>query len=307
MSYADRLARFETGAGFIAALDQSGGSTPGALKRYGIPESAYETDDDMFDLIHEARTRVITSPSFTRTHILATILFQGTVDREIHGMGVADYVWHVKGILPILKIDKGLEEESDGVRLMKPIPGLEDTLAAALDKGVFGTKERSVIREANPAGIARVVDQQFALAERVVAAGLLPIVEPENDIHAPDKEAAEALLHEQLLSHLDALGDRKVALKLTIPTVDGLWSDLIAHPNVARVVALSGGYTRAEANERLARNPGLIASFSRALLEGLTVDQPDAEFDKLLGESIVSIYAASMAGTSGMTELRGAA
>ncbi|WNM26738.1 fructose bisphosphate aldolase [Demequina capsici] len=295
MSHAGQLGRFEHGAGFIAALDQSGGSTPGALSRYGIDASAYTDEGRMFDLIHAARTRVITSPAFTSDRILATILFQGTVDREIEGRGVADYVWSVKGILPILKIDKGLEDEADGVRLMRPIPDLEETLDRAREKGVFGTKERSVIRIANAGGIERVVDQQFELAARVLDAGLVPIVEPENDIAAPDKAEAEALLRTSLLAHLDTMGDRKVALKLTLPTVDGLWGDLIAHANVARVVALSGGYTRDEANERLARNPGLIASFSRALLEGLTVDQTDEEFDRMLDASIESIFRASMA------------
>ncbi|MDN4471656.1 fructose bisphosphate aldolase [Demequina zhanjiangensis] len=288
-----QLTRFETEAGFIAALDQSGGSTPGALARYGIDESAYASEDEMFDLVHAMRTRVITDPAFSSDRILGTILFQGTVDREIEGKGVADYVWSVKGVLPFLKIDKGLEEERRGVRMMKDIPSLEATLAAAKAKGVFGTKERSVIRAADAEGIGEIAVQQFALGRRVLEAGLMPILEPEIDIRIPDKEEAEYLLEAELRAHLDDLGDAKVALKLTLPTRPGLYDDVVAHPNVARVVALSGGYTRDEANALLARNHGMIASFSRALLEGLRVEQTDDEFHSMLDVSIESIFQAS--------------
>ncbi len=294
MADREQLTRFETGEGFIAALDQSGGSTPKALRLYGIDESAYSTEDEMFDLIHAARTRIITSPVFTSDRILAAILFGGTLDREIDGLPATTYLWDRRGILPLLKIDKGLEEEADGVQLMRDIPGLDDLLARAAAQGVFGTKERSVIHAADPAGIARVVAQQFEVGERVLAAGLVPILEPEVTISIPDKQEAEALLKAELLKGLDALGDRKVAVKVSIPTVDGFYSDLIAHPNIARVVALSGGYSRDEANERLARNPGLIASFSRALLDGLTAQQSDEEFDRTLDASIESIYRASI-------------
>ncbi|MFZ1382217.1 MAG: fructose bisphosphate aldolase [Scrofimicrobium sp.] len=289
-----RLSRFETGFGFIAALDQSGGSTPRALRQYGIDESQYSNDEEMFGLIHEARTRIITSPVFTSDRILGAILFEGTLERDIDGRPVVDYLWNEKGILPFLKIDRGLEAEEDGVQLMKPIPGLEETLERAAKQGVFGTKERSVIHSANPEGIKKVVKQQFELAEKVLDAGLVPIVEPEVDIKSADQAESDVLLKNDLLEALGKLGDRKVALKLSPPVKDGFYADLIAHPNVARVVALSGGYSRDEANELLARNPGLIASFSRALLEGLTAQQNDEEFNKTLDASIESIYEASM-------------
>lgn len=292
----EQLTRFQTGRGFLAALDQSGGSTPKALALYGINESQYTGEAKMFDLIHAARTRVITSPAFTNDRILGAILFEGTLDRDIDGRGVADYLWAVKGIIPFLKIDKGLNEARDGVQTMREIPGLDALLHRAAERGVFGTKERSVIHAANRAGIDLAVTQQFRVAEHVLAAGLVPILEPEVDIHAPDKAEAEELLKAELLRELDGLaGSGKVALKVTIPSVDGFYSDLIAHPRVARVVALSGGYSRDDANERLARNPGLIASFSRALLDGLTAQQTSEEFDRTLDASIESIYRASIA------------
>lgn len=294
MSDVTQLIRFETGQGFIAALDQSGGSTPRALALYGIDESQYQGEVEMFDLIHAARTRVITSPAFTSVRILGTILFEGTLDREIEGRGVAEYLWGVKGIIPFLKIDKGLHAERDGVQPMREIPDLDAVLHRAAERGIFGTKERSVIHAANPAGIEVIVTQQFRIAEHVLAAGLVPILEPEVDIHAADKAEAEEMLKAEVLRQLDGLaGDGKVAIKVTIPTVDGFYTDLIAHPRVARVVALSGGYARDEANLRLARNPGLIASFSRALLDGLTAQQREEEFDRTLDASIGSIYRAS--------------
>lgn len=289
-----QLDRFENGQGFIAALDQSGGSTPKALRQYGVDESQYFSEAEMFDIIHAARARIITSPVFTSDRVLGAILFEGTLDREIEGRGAADYLWSVKGVVPFLKIDKGLADADDGVQLMLDIPGLDDVLAHGVAQGAFGTKERSVIHAANPQGIARVVDQQFAIADQVLTAGLMPIVEPEVSINAPGKEQAETLLKAELPSRLDALGDRKVALKLTIPTVAGFYSDLVAHPTVARVVALSGGYERGEANRLLAENPGLIASFSRALLDGLTAQQSAEEFDSTLDASIEVIYRASL-------------
>lgn len=289
-----QLDRFENDQGFIAALDQSGGSTPKALRQYGVNESQYSSEAEMFDIIHAARARIITSPVFTSDRILGAILFQGTLDREIDGRGAADYLWSVKGIVPFLKIDKGLAEETDGVQLMRDMPGLDEVLAHGVAQGAFGTKERSVIHAANPDGIASVVDQQFAIADQVLNAGLMPIVEPEVNINAPDKQDAETILKTALLTHLDRLGDRKVALKLTLPTIPGLYSDLVAHPNVARVVALSGGYEREEANRMLAANPGVIASFSRALLDGLTAQQSTEEFDRTLDASIEGIYRASL-------------
>ncbi len=295
MTDSNQAARFETGQGFIAALDQSGGSTPKALRLYGIDESGYSNDAEMFDLIQAARARIITSPVFTSERVLAAILFEATLDREIEGSGVAEYLWSKKGIIPFLKIDKGLEEKSGGVQLMRDIPELDSLLARAVKHGVFGTKERSIVHEAAPEGIKQVVAQQFDLARTVLAAGLMPIIEPEVDINAPDKAEAETLLKAEILAQLEQTDGRKVALKLTIPTVDGFYSDLIAHPNVARVVALSGGYSRDDANARLARNPGLIASFSRALLDGLTAQQSPEEFDRTLDASIESIYRASIA------------
>lgn len=296
MPDAAQLTRFETGRGFIAALDQSGGSTPKALALYGVDESHYATEAEMFDLIHAARARVITSPAFSSDRILGAILFEGTLDRDIDGRGVVEYLWSGKGIIPFLKIDKGLEAERDGVQPMREIPDLDALLDRAAGKGVFGTKERSVIHAANPAGIELAVTQQIRVAEHVLAAGLVPILEPEVDIHAVDKAGAEELLKAELLRQLDALSvSGKVAVKVTIPSVDDFYADLIGHPRVARVVALSGGYARDEANARLADNPGLIASFSRALLDGLTAQQSDEEFNRTLDGSIESIYRASIA------------
>lgn len=288
-----QLSRFTHGAGFVAALDQSGGSTPKALAAYGVPEDAYSTDEEMFDLIHQARSRIITSPAFTSDRILAAILFEGTLGREIDGTDAVSYLWGRKGIVPILKIDKGLEAEQDGVQLMKDIPGLDSTLAHARSQGVFGTKERSVIHRADRSGIAAVVRQQFDVADHVLSADLVPVIEPEVSIDAPDKEEAERILKEEIFAGLDEFTGRQVAVKITIPSVDGFYSDLIDHPGVARVLALSGGYDRDEANERLARNPGLIASFSRALLDGLTADQSDADLTATLDTTIEGIYRAS--------------
>lgn len=295
MSYSAMLARFETGNGFIAALDQSGGSTPKALKAYGVDESQYSSEAEMYDLIQSARARIITSPVFTSERILGAILFEATLDREIDGQGVAAYLWNRKGIIPFVKIDKGLAEQADGVQLMKDMPALDDLLARARELGVFGTKERSVIATANPEGIKQIVAQQFEIGRRVLDAGLMPILEPEVTLTAPDRAESETLLKASILEHLATLGDAKVALKLTIPAVDGFYTELIEHPNVSRVVALSGGYSRDEANEHLARNPGLIASFSRALLDGLTAQQTEDEFNAALASAIESIYAASVA------------
>lgn len=291
---AAQLSRFKTGRGFIAALDQSGGSTPKALQQYGIDPSQYSTEDEMFDLIHAARTRIITSPVFTGERILGAILFEGTLERTIDGLSVPDYLWHRKGIIPFVKIDKGLADTSDHVQLMRDIPDLSEQLSGALAQNIFGTKARSVIHGAAQAGVAGIVSQQFEIANRVLEAGLLPIIEPEVDINAGDKAAAEVLLKEAISAQLAALGDRQVAIKVTIPSVDGFYTDLIEHPKVARVVALSGGYDQQDANARLTRNPGLIASFSRALLEGLTAQQSDDDFDRTLAASIEAIYRASM-------------
>lgn len=285
---------FEHNRGFIAALDQSGGSTPKALGLYGVEPSEYSNDKEMFDLINQARTRVVTSPAFTSDRILAAILFEGTLDCTIEDKDFVDYLWNEKGIVPILKVDKGLEEQKDGVQLMREIPHLEELLTRARAQGVFGTKERSVIHEANPEGIRHVVAQQFDLGKKIIAADLMPILEPEITITAPDKAASEKILKEEILLALDALGDHKVAIKISIPSVDGFYSDLIEHPRVSRVVALSGGYSRDEANERLAKNPGLIASFSRALLNGLTVNQSAEEFNSTLDATAESIYQASI-------------
>ena len=280
--------------GFIAALDQSGGSTPKALRLYGISEGTYSGDEQMFDLIHAMRSRIITSPSFTGNRVLGAILFEQTMDREIEGRGTADYLWSVKQVVPFLKVDKGLADEANGVQMMKPIPNLDALLARAKAKGVFGTKMRSVIKHADPKGIEDVVAQQFALGKQILAAGLMPIIEPEVDIHASDKEGAEKLLKAAILKHLDTLApNERVMLKLTIPSVDDFYATLVTHPKVLRVVALSGGYTRDEANRRLARNHGVIASFSRALTEGLTAQQSEPQFNQALDESIGSIYEAS--------------
>jgi fructose-bisphosphate aldolase class I len=291
---AQQLQRIEHDDGFIAALDQSGGSTPKALLSYGIPEEAYSSDEEKFRLVHEMRTRIITSPSFTGDRIIGAILFERTMDSPIEGRGSPDYLWSVKRVVPFLKVDKGMAAEADGVHLMKPIPDLDALLARAVDKGVFGTKMRSVINLANDAGIKSILDQQFQLGRQILAAGLVPIVEPEVDINSPQKAEAEALLKARILAHLEGLRpDQYVMLKLTLPEIDDFYAELVSHPNVLRVVALSGGYTREEANTRLARNHGVVASFSRALAEGLTAQQSDAEFDATLDATIGSIFEAS--------------
>lgn len=291
---AEQRQRMAEGRGFIAALDQSGGSTPKALRLYGIDESRYSGEAEMFDLIHRMRTRIIVSKSFDGDRILGAILFEQTMERQIEGLGSAEYLWQRKRVVPFLKVDKGLAEEADGVRLMKPIPDLDDLLARANGHGVFGTKMRSVINLADERGIKANVDQQFELAHRILGADLVPIIEPEVDIHSPEKDKAEDLLKARILEHLDALpAGAQVMLKLTIPSVDGFYSDLIADPRILRVVALSGGYSREEAVRRLSANPGLIASFSRALTEGLSAQQSDAEFDAALDAAIQSIYDAS--------------
>jgi fructose-bisphosphate aldolase class I len=292
----EQLEKVRTGQGFIAALDQSGGSTPKALKLYGIEESAYDGDDEMFDLIHQMRSRIITSPSFGGDRVLGAILFEQTMDRQIDGIDTAEYLWTRKQVVPFLKVDKGLEADADGAQVMKPIDGLAALLERAKAKGVFGTKMRSVIKLADPAGVGAVVDQQFAVGREIVAAGLVPIIEPEIDIHSPEKAAAEELLKAAILAQLNGLGaDELVMLKLTLPEADGFYQELVDHPNVVRVVALSGGYTRDDANERLARNPGVIASFSRALTEGLSAQQSDDEFNAVLDASVKGIYEASIA------------
>ncbi len=279
--------------GFVAALDQSGGSTPKALRLYGITEDAYSGDAQMFDLVHRMRTRIITSPGFDGSRILAAILFEDTMDRDIEGLQTADYLWNVKNIVPILKVDKGLQDQQDGAQLMKPIPGLSDLLDRALGKGIFGTKMRSLIALPGK-GIDAVVDQQFEVAHQILAAGLVPIIEPEVDIHSPDKATAEEQLTSAIIDRLGTLSDgQQVMLKLTLPETDNLYSDLVDDPRVMRVLALSGGYSRAEACQRLSRNRGVIASFSRALTEGLTVGQSDQDFDAALDASIAEIAAAS--------------
>jgi fructose-bisphosphate aldolase class I len=290
-----QLEKIRSAKGFIAALDQSGGSTPKALGLYGIKPEAYSGDQQMFDLIHAMRTRIIVSPAFDGKRILGAILFEQTMDRQIDGRGTADYLWSVKNVVPFLKVDKGLADEANGVQMMKPMPDLDALLARARDKGIFGTKMRSVVKHANAKGIEDVVTQQFAFARQILAAGLMPIVEPEVDIYATDKQGAELLLKASLLKHLDALGpEQQVMLKLTIPSVDDFYADLVKHPKILRVVALSGGYSRDEANTLLARNHGVVASFSRALTEGLTAQQSEEEFNRALDASIASIYAASV-------------
>jgi fructose-bisphosphate aldolase, class I len=291
----DQLHKMRSGAGFIAALDQSGGSTPGALAAYGIEETQYSGDAQMFDRMHEMRTRIMTSPSFGGDRILGAILFEDTMNRQVDGRETSDYLWSVKQVVPFLKIDKGLAAESDGVQLMKPIPGLRQLLDTGVAKGVFGTKMRSVISLADPAGVVAIVSQQFEIASQVLGSGLIPIIEPEISISSPQKAAAEKLLRTAIEAHLAALEPgRQVMLKLTLPEEDGFYAPLAAHPAVLRVVALSGGYSRAEADRRLARNPGIVASFSRALTEGLHVSQSDAEFSAQLDSAIRDIYAASV-------------
>jgi len=286
--------QMRTRPGFIAALDQSGGSTPNALRLYGIKENAWSSEDEMFAIVHQMRARIITSPSFTGERIIAAILFENTMDREIEGRPTADYLWNVKRVVPFLKVDKGLAPEKDGVQLMKPMPALAALLDKANAKGIFGTKMRSVIKEADGAGIKNVVSQQFHTARQIISAGLVPIVEPEVDIHSRDKAKAEELLKEALLKELNELpAGQLIMLKLTLPERDDFYLDFIRHPNVLRVVALSGGYTRDEANDRLRRNHGLVASFSRALVEGLTAQQSDAEYNAMLDKYIQSIFDAS--------------
>ena len=290
-----QLQKIQSDRGFIAALDQSGGSTPRALELYGIDPSEYSSEDEMFDLVHQMRTRIVTSPSFGGDRILGAILFEMTMDREIEGRGSADYLWAVKNVVPFLKVDKGLAAEADGAQVMKPMPDLDALLARAVDNRVFGTKMRSVIKLADARGVAAVVDQQFEVGRQILEAGLVPIIEPEVDIHSPQKAEAEELLRTALVDQLDALGaDHRVMLKLTLPETDDFYAPLVAHPRVLRVVALSGGYTREEADARLTRQHGVIASFSRALTEGLSAHQTDSEFNAVLDASIAGIYAASI-------------
>ena len=294
MSFEKQLDKIRTQPGFIAALDQSGGSTPKALGLYGIDASAWSNDDEMFAVVHEMRTRIMTSPAFNGDRILGAILFENTVDRSVEGQPTASYLWNVKNVVPFLKVDKGLADEADGAQVMKPIPDLDALLDKATANGMFGTKMRSVIKQANADGIGAVVDQQFEIGRKIVAAGLVPIIEPEVDIHCPDKAAAETILHDKIIEHLDALGsDEIVMLKLTPPEQDNLYADCIAHANTARVVALSGGYSREEANARLSRNNGMVASFSRALAEGLSAQQSDDDFNATLDRSIQAIFEAS--------------
>ncbi|HEU0311227.1 MAG TPA: fructose bisphosphate aldolase [Sphingomicrobium sp.] len=289
------LEKIEKGQGFIAALDQSGGSTPGALKAYGVGEDAFSNDDEMFSLIHEMRSRIITAPSFGGGKVIGAILFERTMDGEANGKPVPELLWE-RGVVPFLKVDKGLAEEADGVQLMKPNPDLEALLDRANAKGIFGTKMRSVIKLANPAGIAAVVAQQFDEAKRILAKGLMPIIEPEVSIKSPERDAADRIMLAEILKQLDALPEgERVMLKLTIPAEAGLFQPLVDHPNVLRVVALSGGFSRHEACVELAKNPGMIASFSRALLSDLRADQDDEEFDRTLGQAIYEIHAASVA------------
>src|SRR5262245_60456384 len=292
--HAQQLQKMQTQPGFIAALDQSGGSTPNALRLYGIKEGAWSNEEKMFALVHQMRTRLITSPSFTGERLLAAILFENTMDRDIAGQPTADYLWHVKRVVPFLKVDQGLAAEQDGVQLMRPMPALAALLAKARAKGIFGTKMRSLIKHTNAAGITHIVRQQFDVAEQISAAGLVPIIEPEVDIHCPDKAKAEEVLKAALIEELNDLpGEQLVMLKLTLPEHDDCYAAFVSHPKVVRVVALSGGYTRDEANKRLRRQHGMVASFSRALVEGLTAQQSDAEFNARLDAYVQSILEAS--------------
>lgn len=289
------MEQIKNGHGFIAALDQSGGSTPKALAQYGIPEDAYSSEEEMFDLVHEMRTRIITAPAFNSQHILGAILFEHTMDRKIEGKYTADYLAEERGVVPFLKVDKGLADPSNGVQLMKPISNLDDILKRANEKNVFGTKMRSVIKEADRQGIKAVVDQQFDIAKQIIAAGLIPIIEPEVDIHSSDKAQSEEILKEEIHEHLNSLSpEENVMLKLTIPNEANIYKELIDHPRVVRVVALSGGYPRDEANEKLKENEGLIASFSRALSADLNADQSEEEFNAALKEAVEAIYDASV-------------
>ena len=287
--------KIKTQCGFLAALDQSGGSTPKALSNYGIEKGAWSSEEEMFALVHQMRARIVSSPSFNGDRILGAILFEGTMDREIGGQPTADYLWNAKRVVPFLKVDKGLADEKDGVQLMKPMVGLAALLDKATTKRIFGTKMRSVIKEANAGGIRAIVDQQFEVAVQILAAGLVPIVEPEVDIHCPDKARAEALLKAALLESLNNLpADQPVMLKITLPEEADFYSELVKHPKILKVVALSGGYSRQEGNDRLRMNHGMVASFSRALVEGLSAHQSDAQFDVLLDAAIQSIYEASL-------------
>jgi len=289
-----QLEKMKTEPGFIAALDQSGGSTPKALGLYGVTPDAWSNEEEMYQVVHAMRTRIMTSPAFTGERILGAILFENTMDRQVEGKSTANYLWEVKNVVPFLKVDKGLADEADGVQLMKPMPDLDKLLKKAKAAGIFGTKMRSVIKQADARGIKAIVQQQFDIGKQIVAAGLVPIIEPEVDIKCPDKAKAESILHGEIMDQLNALNpEDKVMLKLTLPEKDNLYADCIAHPNVVRVVALSGGYSREEANERLARQKGMVASFSRALSEGLKKQQSDAEFNAMLDASIQSIFDAS--------------
>ena len=290
----EQLEKIRTGSGFIAALDQSGGSTPKALKAYGIEESQYNGDDEMFDRIHEMRTRIVTSQSFSGSRILGAILFENTMDRSIDGMSSSDYLWSIKGVVPFLKVDKGLADEQHGVQVMKPIDGLDGLLDKASENNIFGTKMRSVIKSADEDGINAVVDQQFEIGNRILQAGLMPIIEPEVDIHSPEKSACEGLMRDAIMRNLELLsGGDSVMLKLTLPEEDNFYSGLVESEKILRVVALSGGYSREEANARMSRNSGVVASFSRALTEGLSAQQSQSDFDSLLDSSIQSIFDAS--------------
>ena len=293
-NYEQQLEKIKTAPGFIAALDQSGGSTPKALGLYGVTPDAWSNDEEMFTVVHEMRTRIMTSPAFGGDRILGAILFENTMDRQVEGRSTASYLWDVKNVVPFLKVDKGLADEVDGAQVMNPMPDLAALLEKAKAASIFGTKMRSVIKQANADGIRAVVNQQFEIGRQIVAAGLVPIIEPEVDIHCPDKAAAEAILHSAIIEQLNSLGSEElVMLKLTLPEQDGLYADCIAHANVARVVALSGGYSREEANDRLSRQHGMVASFSRALSEGLSAQQSTDEFNATLDASIASIAAAS--------------
>ncbi len=291
----EQMNKMRTGKGFIAALDQSGGSTPKALRLYGIDESEYSGDAQMFDLIHAMRTRMIKSPAFTGERVLGAILFEGPMDRDIDGVGSAQFLWANKGVIPFLKVDKGLADDANGVQVMKPMPELDSLLGRAVAKGIFGTKMRSVIKLANKAGIDAVVKQQFDVGRQILAAGLVPIIEPEVDINSPEKGAAEDLLKEAIAAELAKQpADKPVMLKLTLPNTDDFYLDFVKHPSVLRVVALSGGYSREDANAKLSRNHGMIASFSRALTEGLSAKQSESEFNSMLDSTIAGIYAASI-------------
>ncbi|PYN43971.1 MAG: fructose bisphosphate aldolase [Candidatus Rokuibacteriota bacterium] len=294
MANNEQLQKMKTHPGFIAALDQSGGSTPGALRAYGIKENAWSSEAEMFEIVHQMRTRIMTSPGFTGERIIGAILFENTIDRDVEGQPTADYLWNVKRVVPFLKVDKGLAAEKSGVQLMKPMPELSALLDKANAKRIFGTKMRSFVKQANGAGIKDIVAQQFEVARQIIAAGLVPIVEPEVDIHCLEKAKAEELLKAAILEALNRLpAGQPVMLKLTLPEKDNLYADFVGHPKVVRVVALSGGYSREEGNERLRRNHGVVASFSRALVEGLSAQQSDAEYNALLDASIRSIFEAS--------------